>query len=478
MPSEDGFALVEKVALDGPPVIADDGESEVSVHGDPVVPAVDRKGEAPVVAEGVQAEKDEDGRKWLKHYSSAQSILIVETGTSPSRWRSPPRLAPERISLLHPSAPTGMLSVLNKATLFYPFMLRSPVLLMTDVYGALTSKYGKAESNVTELKRLGATVLHGVDAKTMKLHSSLKMRRFDRIVFNFPHAGFRGKEDHLHVINAHKQLVHGFFANARHLLRPYGETHVSHKTGLPYDTWDIEQLAYDSCLIVVRTVLFSREDYPGYNQKRGDSAKCDQPFALGPCCTFMFCLGDVKKLKKVHGNRVGSISFLGDSKFYPGVSATGMSPFDPRPLPPAWPQPHFPPVNAVHMPIPFVPHPFGVALVEHPGFLVNFSGAERALYFHQQKDMVQPLNVLPTHGGFHPSMRRIHANPKQTLYQEGPPVVPPLGGDCSYSPGGYQGLQREYRINRQHILYLENRYMESVERRTWLEMLITHYGSQ
>jgi 25S rRNA (uracil2634-N3)-methyltransferase len=66
--------------------------------------------------------------------------------------------------------------------------------------GALTRKYGTAEANVTELKRLGATVLHGVDAKTMKLHSCLNMRRFDRIVFNFPHAGFKGKEDQLHVI--------------------------------------------------------------------------------------------------------------------------------------------------------------------------------------------------------------------------------------------------------------------------------------
>jgi 25S rRNA (uracil2634-N3)-methyltransferase len=66
--------------------------------------------------------------------------------------------------------------------------------------GALTRKYGKAEANVTELKRLGATVLHGVDAKTMKLHSCLNMRHFDRIVFNFPHAGFKGKEDQLHVI--------------------------------------------------------------------------------------------------------------------------------------------------------------------------------------------------------------------------------------------------------------------------------------
>ena len=52
-----------------------------------------------------------------------------------------------------------------------------------------------------ELKRLGATVLHGVDAKKKKrFHADLKSSRFDRIVFNFPHAGFKGKEDDMHMV--------------------------------------------------------------------------------------------------------------------------------------------------------------------------------------------------------------------------------------------------------------------------------------
>jgi hypothetical protein len=80
----------------------------------------------------------------------------------------------------------------------YLFSLRS--FLESSCTGVLTIKYDKAESNVRELKRLGSTVLHGVDAETMKLHSYLEMRRFDRIVFNFPHAGFKGREHHLHVI--------------------------------------------------------------------------------------------------------------------------------------------------------------------------------------------------------------------------------------------------------------------------------------
>ena len=64
----------------------------------------------------------------------------------------------------------------------------------------LTRKYPKAQSNVMELKRMGATVLHGINAKTMKGHYYLETRWFHRIVFNFPHAGFKGKEHEKHMV--------------------------------------------------------------------------------------------------------------------------------------------------------------------------------------------------------------------------------------------------------------------------------------
>jgi 25S rRNA (uracil2634-N3)-methyltransferase len=231
---------------------------------------------------------------------------------------------------------------------------------------------------------------------------------------------------------------------------------------------------------MVQRVDFFKEDYPGYNQKRGDKAKCDEPFALGPCCTYMFCLGDAKKLRKSHGNRVGSVSCLGYSNFYPRLSATDMRPFDLHPPSPVWPQPHFPPANRVHMPIPFAPRPFGVAPMKHPGFPVNIHGTERAPYFDMVQPMCRgpPLNVLTSQGSFHPPMRSSLASPEQSWFQEGPPVEPPWRGEYPYSPGGYQGLQREYEIYRQHMLSLEHRYMESLQRRARLEMLIAHYGGQ
>lgn len=65
---------------------------------------------------------------------------------------------------------------------------------------ALIINYKHAKSNLESLKKLGASLLHGVDATKMRFHADLKMRKFDRIIYNFPHAGFYGKEDEIHLV--------------------------------------------------------------------------------------------------------------------------------------------------------------------------------------------------------------------------------------------------------------------------------------
>ncbi|GJN33673.1 hypothetical protein PR202_gb22294 [Eleusine coracana subsp. coracana] len=204
--------------------------------------------------------KDSVKAKRLMHYSSEQSILTVGDGDF-------------SFSLALATAFGSGANI---------------VATSLDSYGALRVKYSEAESNVMELERLGATVLHGVDAKTMNCRGDLKNKRFDRIIFNFPHAGFLGREYEAHVISAHKKLVRGFFSNASHLLGPHGEIHVSHKVGHPYDSWDLEQLASESSLVLTEKVGFYKADYPGYNQKRGDGLKSNRGFKLDPCCTFKF----------------------------------------------------------------------------------------------------------------------------------------------------------------------------------------------
>ncbi|XP_031745074.1 uncharacterized protein LOC101220669 [Cucumis sativus] len=64
-----------------------------------------------------------------------------------------------------------------------------------DSYDDVVTRYKNARLNLTILNGLGASVLHGVDATKMKYHTDLHMRKFDRIIFNFPHAGFFGRGD-------------------------------------------------------------------------------------------------------------------------------------------------------------------------------------------------------------------------------------------------------------------------------------------
>ncbi|CAM0951907.1 unnamed protein product [Alopecurus aequalis] len=204
---------------------------------------------------------DEAGTKWLKHYSSEQSILTVGDGDF--------------------SFSLALAAAFGSG--------KNLVATSLDSYEELNSKYNHAASNVKELERLGATVLHGVDVTEMDTHAYLAHRQFDRIVFNFPHAGFNGREDNVDMIKSHQELVRGFFTTARGMVRRFfGHIHVTHKTKHPYSMWGIQQLASESSLTLLEEGAFQIQDYPGYNQKRGSSWRCDQDFAIGDCSTFKF----------------------------------------------------------------------------------------------------------------------------------------------------------------------------------------------
>ncbi|GLJ48967.1 hypothetical protein SUGI_1033150, partial [Cryptomeria japonica] len=62
------------------------------------------------------------------------------------------------------------------------------------------SSFSSAKESLEHLKRCGTTFLHGVDSTVMNKLEILRMRMFDRIVFNFPHAGFSQSEKDKKVI--------------------------------------------------------------------------------------------------------------------------------------------------------------------------------------------------------------------------------------------------------------------------------------
>ncbi|XP_020870769.1 heavy metal-associated isoprenylated plant protein 41 [Arabidopsis lyrata subsp. lyrata] len=110
--------------------------------------------------------RDDDEHVWLKHYSSKHQILLVGEGDF--------------------SFSCSLATCFGSASNIYASSL--------DSFDDVVRKYKKARSNLETLKRLGAFLLHGVDATKLLLHPDLHYRRFDRVIFNFPHTGFHGKE--------------------------------------------------------------------------------------------------------------------------------------------------------------------------------------------------------------------------------------------------------------------------------------------
>ncbi|KAJ6800510.1 heavy metal-associated isoprenylated plant protein 41-like [Iris pallida] len=224
-------------------------------------------------------EEEEIVVKWANHYSSLQHILLVGEGDF-----------------------SFSLSLANAFA-----SASSMVSTSLDSYDTVLEKYSKAKSNLESLKKLGATVLHEVDATKMKFHADLKMQKFDRVVFNFPHAGFKGKEDNMRLINLHRQVVNGFFKNAVHMLRPYAEVHISHKMGDPFHKWNLEELASKNSLVLIERTCFKIEEYPGYNNKRGDGARSDEPFPLGECSTYKFRIEGTHRRKRASEVKPGLV---------------------------------------------------------------------------------------------------------------------------------------------------------------------------
>uniref|UniRef100_A0A7N0TY47 25S rRNA (uridine-N(3))-methyltransferase BMT5-like domain-containing protein n=1 Tax=Kalanchoe fedtschenkoi TaxID=63787 RepID=A0A7N0TY47_KALFE len=153
-----------------------------------------------------------------------------------------------------------------------------------DSNGKPMMKYRQARENLKRPEELGCTILHEVDALSMNHHPALEYRKFDRIIFNFPHAGFYFHEHHRLQIQLHRDVVRGFFRSARQMVTWNGQVHVTYKTTQPFSLWNIESLAEESGLRLLSKAKFSKSDKPSYDNKRGD---------VGRELTAVFRLGSV-----------------------------------------------------------------------------------------------------------------------------------------------------------------------------------------
>ena len=151
-------------------------------------------------------------------------------------------------------------------------------------------KYAAAAENASTLRALGARVLYGVDATRLPGGSkALRAGGFDRVVFNFPHAG-AGIKDQKRNIETNQALLRGFFTTAPALLASGGEIHVTLAHGPPYDSWDCVLIAKLAGLRVRRCVPFEAARFAGYAHRRtlGDDHAGDAKTAERKSKTYAF----------------------------------------------------------------------------------------------------------------------------------------------------------------------------------------------
>ncbi|KAI3897476.1 hypothetical protein MKW92_032824 [Papaver armeniacum] len=202
--------------------------------------------------------------RWITHYSSSQKILLVGEGDF--------------------SFSVCLAKAFGSAA--------NMVATSLDSAETLWRRLPSSETNIDDLLDLGCLILHEVDVHDMaSSYAELENMKFDRIIFNFPHAGhFRKlREEDEDLILMHKTLLLGFFMSSSKMLRENGEVHVALRDDHPYNTWGAEKLAKRAGLRLIEKVDFQQAAYAGYTNRRGSSIKCQDSFGLGYCPkTFKF----------------------------------------------------------------------------------------------------------------------------------------------------------------------------------------------
>ncbi|XP_073134750.1 uncharacterized protein [Henckelia pumila] len=202
----------------------------------------------------------EEKPRWIKHYSSCHRILLVGEGDFSFSFS------------------------LAKAFGCASKMVATSL----DSKAFLKKNYAMAPWNIGELKKKGCIVMHGIDATTIATHHQLKHMTFDRIIFNFPFAGFFEGLSRDSTLRRHRRLVSLFLKNAKGMIDGDGEIHISHKTNEHHNEWKLVSMASSHGLRLIEEVTFDLSDYPGYNTKRGFGG--DGNFVCYPSSTFKFGL--------------------------------------------------------------------------------------------------------------------------------------------------------------------------------------------
>ncbi|KAL8469618.1 hypothetical protein ACS0TY_032464 [Phlomoides rotata] len=198
--------------------------------------------------------------RWITHYSSCHRILVVGDGDF--------------------SFSTCLAAAFGWASNMIATSLDSQAFLVKNYHNAL--------SNLVELGIRKCRVMHEIDATKMCNHPYLVGIKFDRIVFNFPFAGFFKDISRDSQLRRHRSLVSKFLMNAKEMISENGEIHITHKTNGFHMEWKVELIASSHRLRLVEAVDFNHLEYPGYNTKCGFGT--DNNFNCYPSKTYKFRL--------------------------------------------------------------------------------------------------------------------------------------------------------------------------------------------
>ncbi|KAL0560853.1 hypothetical protein IC582_001267 [Cucumis melo] len=249
-------------------------------------------------------------KKWITHYSDSHYILLVGEGNFSFSVALATALG-SATNMVATSLDSKSNSLFQSFSAFFNLFL-STIFIAISIYTLLKKYSSTIETTLEELEEMDCEVMHGVNVMTMDQHPLLPHNSFDRIIFNFPHAGFQYSTEHEpNQIKLHQNLVRRFMRNATELLAENGEIHITHKTSYPYSEWKIEEIGEEEGLYLKEEVEFDKRDYPGYVNKKGSGPNSNKNFPVGSSSTFKF----VKSLSKKEMNRRLALSTSLASEF-------------------------------------------------------------------------------------------------------------------------------------------------------------------
>eukprot|EP00446_Apocalathium_sp_SHHI-4_P016445 CAMPEP_0177200786 /NCGR_PEP_ID=MMETSP0367-20130122/26407_1 /TAXON_ID=447022 ORGANISM="Scrippsiella hangoei-like, Strain SHHI-4" /NCGR_SAMPLE_ID=MMETSP0367 /ASSEMBLY_ACC=CAM_ASM_000362 /LENGTH=295 /DNA_ID=CAMNT_0018649253 /DNA_START=75 /DNA_END=962 /DNA_ORIENTATION=- len=212
-------------------------------------PKAESKGTAAAASEGPKLTKKEQKAKAMMEkqhralYSDKERILLVGEGN----------FSFARALCRHLGSGAGVY-----ATCF-------------DDEATLAKKYTDAEECRKEVEdKYGGTTLMGVDAT--RLHSVKEFKgAFHKIIWNFPHIG-SGETDLDKSAEEHRLLLAKFFKSAAKCLNKESRgsaIHVALKTGEPYKSWKVVQMARGAAPLDLGNALpFATGAWEGYAHRR------------------------------------------------------------------------------------------------------------------------------------------------------------------------------------------------------------------